>query len=81
MNSIIQLDPGIDKITEGTLYPHQSDGVAFLLSKKRAILANDVGLGKTRQAIVAVENLVATFERMGIKVKRDRKTKGETSHD
>ena len=55
MNSIIQLAPGIDKITEGSLYPHQSDGVAFLLSKKRAILADDMGLGKTRQAIVAME--------------------------
>jgi SWI/SNF-related matrix-associated actin-dependent regulator 1 of chromatin subfamily A len=55
MNKIIQLAPGIDKITEGSLYPHQSDGVAFLLSKKRAILADDMGLGKTRQAIVAME--------------------------
>ncbi len=55
MNSIIELAPGIDKITEGSLYPHQSDGVAFLLSKKRAILADDMGLGKTRQAIVAME--------------------------
>lgn len=44
MNSVIQLAPGIDKITEGSLYPHQSDGVAFLLSKKRAILADDMGL-------------------------------------
>ena len=55
MNSIVQLAPGIDKITEGSLYPYQSDGVAFLLSKKRAILADDMGLGKTRQAIVAME--------------------------
>jgi SWI/SNF-related matrix-associated actin-dependent regulator of chromatin subfamily A-like protein 1 len=55
MNSPIKLAPGIDKITEGSLYPHQSDGVAFLLSKKRAILADDMGLGKTRQAIVAME--------------------------
>ena len=55
MNSIIKLAPGIDKIKEGSLYPHQSDGVAFLLSKKRAILADDMGLGKTRQAIVAME--------------------------
>ena len=55
MNSIIQLAPGIDKIAEGSLYPHQADGVAFLLSKKRAILADDMGLGKTRQAIVAME--------------------------
>ena len=43
------------KIVEGSLYPFQSDGVAFLLSKKRAILADDMGLGKTRQAIVAME--------------------------
>jgi len=55
MNSIIKLAPGIDKIAEGSLYPFQSDGVAFLLSKKRAILADDMGLGKTRQAIVAME--------------------------
>ena len=55
MNSIIKLAPGIDKIKEGSLYPHQADGVAFLLSKKRAILADDMGLGKTRQAIVAME--------------------------
>ena len=55
MNSIIQLAPGIDKIAEVSLYPHQADGVAFLLSKKRAILADDMGLGKARQAIVAME--------------------------
>jgi SWI/SNF-related matrix-associated actin-dependent regulator of chromatin subfamily A-like protein 1 len=55
MNQIIQFAPGIDKITEGSLYPYQADGVAFLLSKKRAILADDMGLGKTRQAIVAME--------------------------
>jgi SWI/SNF-related matrix-associated actin-dependent regulator of chromatin subfamily A-like protein 1 len=55
MNSFINLAPGIDKITAGSLYPHQADGVAFLLSKKRAILADDMGLGKTRQAIVAME--------------------------
>jgi SNF2 family DNA or RNA helicase len=36
------------------LYPHHPDGVAFLLSKKRAMLADDMGLGKTRRAIVAM---------------------------
>ena len=55
MNSVVELPPGIEKISKGSLYPHQSDGVAFLLSKKRAILADDMGLGKTRQAIVAME--------------------------
>ena len=39
----------------GLLYPYQSDGVAFLLSKKRAVLGDDMGLGKTRQAIVAMQ--------------------------
>jgi len=37
------------------LYPYQSDGVAFLLSKKRAVLGDDMGLGKTRQAIVSMQ--------------------------
>ena len=55
MTSITQFVPGIDKITAGSLYPHQADGVAFLLSKKRVLLADDMGLGKTRQAIVAME--------------------------
>ena len=55
MTSITQFAPGIDKIKAGSLYPHQADGVAFLLSKKRALLADDMGLGKTRQAIVAME--------------------------
>src|SRR6476469_9713272 len=36
------------------LYAHQRSGVAFLLSRRRAILADDIGLGKTRQAIIAV---------------------------
>jgi len=49
-------------VPTGLLYPHQADGVAFLISKKRAILADDMGLGKTRQAIVALE--VSTPEGM-----------------
>ena len=55
MNEIAQFAPGLDRISEGSLYPHQADGVAFLLSKRRVILADDMGLGKTRQAIVAME--------------------------
>lgn len=45
----------LSRIAPGSLYPHQADGVAFLISKKRAILGDDMGLGKTRQAIVALE--------------------------
>jgi SWI/SNF-related matrix-associated actin-dependent regulator of chromatin subfamily A-like protein 1 len=55
MNSIFELPAGINKVKAGSLYPHQADGIAFLLSKKRAILADDMGLGKTRQAIVAMD--------------------------
>ena len=44
-----------DRTASTHLYPHQADGVAYLLSKKRAILGDDMGLGKTRQAIVAME--------------------------
>ena len=36
------------------LYPHQVEGIAFLTRKGRAILGEDMGLGKTRQAIVAM---------------------------
>ncbi|MEK9749714.1 MAG: hypothetical protein VW333_13450 [Pseudomonadales bacterium] len=56
MNEIAQFAPGLDRISEGSLYPHQADGVAFLLSKKRVILADDMGLGKTRQVSISVKN-------------------------
>src|SRR3954469_25550548 len=45
---------GLGRIEGIMLFPHQADGVAFLLSKRRAILGDDMGLGKTRQAIVAL---------------------------
>lgn len=35
------------------LYPHQEDAVKFLTSKKKAILADDMGYGKTTEAIVS----------------------------
>jgi SWI/SNF-related matrix-associated actin-dependent regulator of chromatin subfamily A-like protein 1 len=52
--------PGFDRLKGVSLFPHQADGVAFLLSKKRAILGDDMGLGKTRQAIAAMEVGVPT---------------------
>lgn len=55
VKSLAQSAAQIHKVASGSLYPHQSDGVAFLLSKRRVILADDMGLGKTRQAIVAME--------------------------
>ena len=36
------------------LYAHQRAGVAFLLSRRRAILADDMGLGKSRTAVIAL---------------------------
>ena len=44
----------INALPKGLLYPHQSDGVSFLISEGRAILGDDMGLGKTRQAIVGM---------------------------
>jgi len=35
------------------LYHYQNDGVYFLLERKRCILADEVGLGKTVQSVVA----------------------------
>jgi SWI/SNF-related matrix-associated actin-dependent regulator 1 of chromatin subfamily A len=45
----------INSLPTGLLYPHQADGVSFLISKGRAILGDDMGLGKTRQAIVGMQ--------------------------
>lgn len=36
-----------------TLYPHQEEAVKFLISRKKGILAHDMGYGKTTTAIVA----------------------------
>ena len=36
----------INSLPTGLLYPHQADGVSFLISKGRAILGDDMGLGK-----------------------------------
>ncbi len=36
------------------LYPHQIEGIAFLLSRRRALLANYMDLGKTRQSVLAM---------------------------
>lgn len=36
-----------------TLYPHQEEAVKFLTSRKKGILAHDMGFGKTLTAIVA----------------------------
>lgn len=42
------------------LYDYQKEGVKFLLDRERAILGDDVGLGKTIQAICSVLTLNKT---------------------
>ncbi len=38
-------------------FPHQITGTAFLVDRKRALLADDMGLGKSREALDACKNL------------------------
>ena len=45
---------------EEPLFHFQRRGVAWLLRKKRCILADDMGLGKTLQAIAAMRRLIAS---------------------
>lgn len=40
-----------------SLYPYQEDGVRFIVESKSALLADEPGLGKTVQAIVAVNSI------------------------
>lgn len=42
-----------NKMSGKTLYPHQEEGIRFLVGKKKAILAHGMGLGKSITAIVA----------------------------
>lgn len=42
------------------LYPHQVDGIKFLTQHGRAILADDMGLGKSRQAVIAMNQAAPT---------------------
>ena len=41
----------------GILYPHQNGGLDFLLKQSRAVLADDVGLGKTVQVAAMIGSL------------------------
>lgn len=45
--------------TDSQVFPHQKSGISFLYSRKRALLSDDLGLGKTMQSILAAEQLKA----------------------
>lgn len=46
-----------DDLDNKDLFPHQKAGVAFLTTAKRALLADEPGLGKTAQAIRSLKKL------------------------
>jgi SNF2 family DNA or RNA helicase len=47
---------GIPLADGNPLYVHQREAVRFLITKQRAILAHDLGLGKTRSALIAAKS-------------------------
>ena len=50
------LDPGARTGQDDRLYPFQQTGVAFLAAARSAILADDLGTGKTVQSLCAVQH-------------------------
>ena len=55
-NELRELEEFVDPNNED-LFPHQRAGVKFLATAKRALLADEPGLGKTAQAIRALKEL------------------------
>lgn len=49
------LDAGLTSNLKRTLFPFQSTGVAYALKKKRLIIGDQMGLGKTTQAIATID--------------------------
>lgn len=45
----------LDMFDKGTVMPHQDVGTTFLYSRKSALLADDMGLGKSLQSILAAD--------------------------
>jgi SNF2 family DNA or RNA helicase len=50
-------DVDISEVGDQDLFPHQRAGVEFLATAKRALLADEPGLGKTAQAIRALKKM------------------------
>lgn len=59
----IQYDRNWNSLTfhnDRSLFVHQSDGVRFILSRRRCFLAFEMGLGKTLTTITSLENIQDT---------------------
>ena len=56
-NALRELEALEDGEGDSDLFPHQRAGVKFLATAKRALLADEPGLGKTAQAIRALKKL------------------------
>jgi SNF2 family DNA or RNA helicase len=61
-NELRNLESLPDGEGDQDLFPHQRAGVKFLSTAKRALLADEPGLGKTAQAIRALKNLQSQGE-------------------
>jgi SWI/SNF-related matrix-associated actin-dependent regulator of chromatin subfamily A-like protein 1 len=58
MEVVVDVDVNFEKFEEldkrkRILYQHQKEGVKFLLSREKTILADDMGLGKTLMSVIA----------------------------
>jgi SNF2 family DNA or RNA helicase len=58
-NALRDLDEYVDETNED-LFPHQRAGVAFLSTARRALLADEPGLGKTAQTIRTLRTMSRT---------------------
>ncbi len=60
-NKTFVIDPlpelTVDIPVKRPLFPFQAQGVAYCMDKKRLIIGDDMGMGKTTQAIVAIAGL------------------------
>ena len=54
INPANEMREALDFDGDSRLYPHQRAGVEFLVRAKQAILADDMGLGKSRTAFTAI---------------------------
>ena len=54
VRDVVSVDPNVLPFDSTNLYPHQRAGVEFLRKAKQALLADDMGLGKSRTAFATI---------------------------